>query len=447
LNIINKLKTKKNDKNIRELFRRKLDGAEIIPDPSVNARLMRKLARREFIRFNPARFNAYYLGGIMAAVFTAAILFFSDKFNSNNQNNLTSTDVTEKISGIKVFDVPEASVIIREQKEQQNVSGKNSSNVRQNGNSDVRTDRKVLEKESNTIAPAGIISNIPKNNILNDSNSESEKLLDSKVKGDAKIEVSALSGCVPLKLHFNVVSSSFDSCSWNFGDGGYSDKRSPDWIFDLDGEYKVVLNLFRDGKFLETSSTVITVYQRPQARFEITPEEPVIPDDEIRFLNYSANAIKFKWSFGDGSTSGLFEPTHRYSRFSNYNVKLVATSESGCSDSLIVMNAFSGSEYFINFPNAFIPNADGPSGGFYSNKSDESGQVFHPTSSGVIDYQLRIFSKFGILIFESSDVNIGWDGYFKGQMVDPGVYIWKVRGSYRNGESFVKMGDVTLLRN
>jgi hypothetical protein len=127
-------------------------------------------------------------------------------------------------------------------------------------------------------------------------------------------------------------------------------------------------------------------------------------------------------------------------------VKLVATSEFGCSDSLIVMNAFSGSEYFINFPNAFIPNSDGPSGGFYSNTSDESGQVFHPTSSGVTDYQLRIFSKFGILIFESSDVNIGWDGYYKGQIANPGVYIWKVRGSYRNGEPFVKMGDVTLLR-
>lgn len=434
--------------NVRELFRRKLDGAEIIPDPSVNARLMRKLARREFIRFNPARFNAYYLGGIMAAVLTAGILFFSDKGNSNTQNNLSGTNVTEKVSGIKVFDVPEASVIIRDQKEQQNViAGENSVKTRQNTNSVVIADRKVLEKEGDNIAPAGISNSIPKNNILNDSSTESEKLLDRKVKGDAIIEVSALSGCVPLKLHFNVAVSSFDSCSWNFGDGGYSDKKSPDWIFDLDGEYKVVLNLFRDGKLQETSSTVINVYPRPQARFEITPEEAVIPDDEIRFLNYSANAIKYKWSFGDGTTSGLFEPTHRYSRFSNYNVKLVATSEFGCSDSLIVMNAFSGSEYFINFPNAFIPNAEGPSGGFYSNKSDESGQVFHPTSSGVTDYQLRIFSKFGILIFESSDVNIGWDGYYKGQIANPGVYIWKVRGNFRNGEPFVKMGDVTLLRN
>jgi hypothetical protein len=64
----------------------------------------------------------------------------------------------------------------------------------------------------------------------------------------------------------------------------------------------------------------------------------------------------------------------------------------------------------------------------------------------VSDFQLRIFSKKGILIFESNDIYIGWDGYLKGQLCDPGVYIWKVRGTYKNGEPFVKMGDVTLLK-
>lgn len=435
--------------NVRELFRKKLDGAEIIPDPAVNAKLMRKLARREFIHFNPSRFNAYYLAGIVAVAVTAGILLFTDKENSTPQDNVAGTDLTENITGIKSFDVPEASAIIREAGNQLNTivesvvskkeTGKDSESV-------IDIERKVLESER-SITPAGIINSVSNNAIVYDSGNETEKLLENNIKGDDYIEVSALSGCVPLKLHFNVGVSSFDSCTWTFGDGGYSNKRSPDWIFDLDGEYKVVLNLYHEGKLQETSSTIINVYPRPQARFEITPEEAVLPDDEIRFLNYSANAIKYKWSFGDGNYSTLFEPNHRYAKYSNYNVKLVVSSEFGCSDSLIVVNAFSGSGYFINFPNAFIPNPGGPSGGFYSNKSDESGQVFHPTSSGVTDYQLRIFSKIGILIFESNDVNLGWDGYFKGQLANPGVYIWKVRGSYRNGEPFVKMGDVTLLRN
>jgi hypothetical protein len=112
-----------------------------------------------------------------------------------------------------------------------------------------------------------------------------------------------------------------------------------------------------------------------------------------------------------------------------------------------VINAFSGSEYFIEFPNAFIPNPDGPVGGSYSSKSDEGAEIFHPSFSGVSDYHLKIFSKLGILIFESNDINIGWDGYIKGQLSNPGVYVWKVRGNFRNGEPFIRMGDVTLLKN
>jgi hypothetical protein len=65
----------------------------------------------------------------------------------------------------------------------------------------------------------------------------------------------------------------------------------------------------------------------------------------------------------------------------------------------------------------------------------------------VTEYQLKIFSKLGIPIYESNDINLGWDGYNKDQLCDAGVYIWKVRGNFRNGESFTKMGDLTLLVN
>jgi PKD repeat protein len=254
-------------------------------------------------------------------------------------------------------------------------------------------------------------------------------------------------GCAPLKIKFTNGLTSYDSCRWTFGDGGSSNKIDPEWIFDVEGEYKVRLQVFtHDGKTLYSFATV-TVHPHPQAHFEISPQNAVLPDDAIRFRNYSTNATRFKWDFGDGNTSDFFEPDHSYSKFSNFNVKLTAWSEWGCSDSLTVLNAFSGSEFFLEFPNAFIPNQQGPSGGYYSSKSDEAAQVFHPSYSGVTDYQLKIFSKLGIPIFESYDINLGWDGYNKGQLCDPGVYIWKVRGKFRNGEPFIKMGDVTLLQN
>ncbi len=306
----------------------------------------------------------------------------------------------------------------------------------------------IVSRENTIVTPAGVNDSFMKKGLFTSEEAFEKNKLQGRLKPDKVLfEISETKGCAPLKLHFYNKSNSYDSCRWTFGDGGYSNEKNPEWIFDVEGEYEVVLNVFGSDGAQATSSVSITVYPKPDARFEITPEKAVLPDDEIHFLNYSTNAVHFKWDFGDGSTSELFEPIHRYSKFSSYNVRLVITSEFGCSDSLTVINAFSGSAYFIDFPNAFIPNTQGPTGGYYSYKSDETAQVFHPVFYGVSDYQLRIFSKLGILIFESSDVNIGWDGYFKNQLSEPGVYIWKVRGSFRNGEPFIKMGDVTLPRH
>jgi hypothetical protein len=172
-----------------------------------------------------------------------------------------------------------------------------------------------------------------------------------------------------------------------------------------------------------------------------------VADKQVAFTAMINYGDSFQWDFGDGYGSQQFEPLYRYKKFDNYTVTFKAYNEYGCADSVILHNAFENSRCYIEFPNAFIPNQNGPSGGEYSQKSDESFHVFHPVSFGIIDYKLKIFSRRGILIFESSDINIGWDGYFNGQLCDPGVYIWQVSGKCRNGESFSKRGDVTLLKN
>ena len=68
------MKSKKQDKNLRELFRNKLEYAEMVPDPSVSSKLMHELALKEFLHFNPSVFNIYYLGGMIAAAIVTALL-------------------------------------------------------------------------------------------------------------------------------------------------------------------------------------------------------------------------------------------------------------------------------------------------------------------------------------------------------------------------------------
>jgi hypothetical protein len=444
------LKAKKKDRNLRELFRHKLENAEIVPDPSVSSKLMRKLAVREFLHFNPFRFNVYYLGGIIAAGIAAMLVLASDPVDKDRvpPQNIFKQVPVKDTTGNNVIQID------RPPSDRKAVDRvKNTSPGRDNpvaGEEAVSVKTIVSGKDSlgnYQITPGRVNERLIGKELFTRNQGDNFKLQERNLSGEQLFESSVTEGCAPLKVIFRNKVTEYDSCLWTFGDGGSSGNRVTEWIYDVEGEYRVVLKIFGPDGLISAGSSVIYVFPKPSASFEIYPDKAVIPDDEVRFQNYSASAVRYFWSFGDGNSSEQFEPLHRYEKYGNYDVSLKVYSEKGCSDSLVVLNAFSGSAYYIEFPNAFLPNMNGPSGGVYSSKSDESAQVFHPSFSGVSEYHLKIFSKLGVLIFETNDINVGWDGYFKGQLSNSGVYIWKVRGNFSNGEPFTKMGDVTLLRN
>jgi PKD repeat protein len=430
------------------MFRHKLEYTEVIPSDSVRSGLMRRVAQREFIHFNPLRFNVYYLGGLIAAGVIAAILIGSNPGSSKKSEVIAPSEKRVHIDSLSIDSNN------RHQAERPEVIGQaekvKDSSTRSGSDTNNASALELVVNKAGTKTGSNLIKGntdyLEKKIVIKDNFSERSDFMALQKKVDAAFVETSSEGCSPLKVRFMNNSSAFDSCRWVFGDGGSSTERSPEWIFDVAGEYKVILKVFSANGDEATASAVITVHPRPIARFEINPANPIIPDDEIRFINYSMDAVKCRWEFGDGTVSESFDPDHKYREYRIYNVRLIVWSEYGCTDSMTVVNAFSESGCYVDFPNAFIPNPDGPAGGYYSTKSDEGAQIFHPVTSGVSDYQLRIFSKKGILIFESNDINIGWDGYLKGQLCEPGVYIWKVRGTYKNGEPFVKMGDVTLLK-
>jgi gliding motility-associated-like protein len=91
------------------------------------------------------------------------------------------------------------------------------------------------------------------------------------------------------------------------------------------------------------------------------------------------------------------------------------------------------------------PNDLGPSGGAYSPEQLDN-DIFFPMQKGVAEYNLQIFNRWGELLFQSENVGIGWDGYYRGELCKQDVYIWKVRARFSDGEEVEKAGDVTLLR-
>lgn len=114
-------------------------------------------------------------------------------------------------------------------------------------------------------------------------------------------------------------------------------------------------------------------------------------------------------------------------------------------DSLFTNNTPTPPQHTIQFPNAFTPNANGPTNGYYT-PSIPNNNVFHPVYKGVTEYHLSIFNRRGELIFESNEINIGWDGYINDRLAAQGVYVWKAHGRYSNGQSFTKFGNIMLIK-
>lgn len=423
--------------NIDDLFREKLSGAEVIPGSSLRQSLFRKVAVREFLRFNPARFNIYYTAASVAVI-TASVMLITGRNSSETggRDNIIKENIMPSDTVTLIHSVPlqknEALQNTVNKRGLQSQSDKVKSGV-QPGGSDIYHSKPVAHDTIRKMNPAVYLN----------STGEAGRV---RTNPSASFRLPVTEGCAPLKIKIRNTSAPFDSCLWSFGEGGTSRDPEPEWTFETPGIYKIVLKVFSNNGMSSSFSGQVSVWPWPEARFEMVTVEDASDYYEVRFPNYSAGAVRYRWDFGDGSSSSAPEPVHRYQKQGKYTVKLTAWSDKGCESVSEEVITIVSKRQYISFPNAFMPNPTGPTGGYYTAASDASARIFHPESAGVAEYRLRIYTRSGLLLFESNDVNIGWDGYHKGSLCEPGVYLWKATGKFRNGDGFSKMGDVTLIK-
>ncbi|MFH2095747.1 MAG: PKD domain-containing protein, partial [Bacteroidota bacterium] len=255
-------------------------------------------------------------------------------------------------------------------------------------------------------------------------------------------------GCAPLTVDFTNYSQFAESYTWDFGDGTGSSQVSPEHIYYEVGVFTVTLTVtgYNGDEDTYIGTSVVEVFQNPVAYFTVTPSVVYLPDQPIKCTNLSENANSYIWNFGDGGSSTEKNPTYYYTEEGEYDITLEAKSEDNCLDIYTIYRAVIAEAVgSIEFPNAFTPNPSGPNGGAYQPGAFNN-DVFHPLHAGVIDYQLSIYNRWGELIFESTDPNIGWDGYYRGELCKQEVYVWKVKGTFANNQDFMYAGDVTLLQ-
>ncbi len=257
--------------------------------------------------------------------------------------------------------------------------------------------------------------------------------------------------CVPSLLQFNDSSISGNitdpivSWNWNFGDGTFSNLQNPTHTYSQAGTFFTSVTVTTAGGCTNNNAAtplVVTGNAYPIANFSVNSTDLDLPYDITSCRNQSFGATSYQWDFGDGFTSTVSDPSHLYTSVGTFQIGLIALSSNGCNDTTFVLVKTNAD---VVFPNAFTPNSKAPPGGIYDiNNMDND--IFFPFTAGVAEYKFQVFNRWGELIFESLDVRVGWDGYYRGKLCQQDVYVWKAYVRHNNGREFRKTGDVTLLR-
>ncbi|MCW3463349.1 DUF7948 domain-containing protein [Chitinophaga nivalis] len=241
--------------------------------------------------------------------------------------------------------------------------------------------------------------------------------------------------CVGTELKMDNVTLGGEKFFWTFGDdGSTSTDPYPLHTFNKVGTFdiKLVVHDLNTCNKKDSITKKITVAALPKVDFDFTPEKPV-ENTPITFFNRSEGAVAHLWNFGDGDTTSVANPQHQYLRSGNYNVCLTSTNKEGCTEtackpvSAIVVPLF-------DVPSAFSPNNDGIN------------DVFYVKCFGVTRFNLKVFNRWGQLVFESSDSRIGWDGRFNGAVQAMDAYAYVVNMEFTDGTKANRSGSVTLLR-
>jgi gliding motility-associated-like protein len=217
---------------------------------------------------------------------------------------------------------------------------------------------------------------------------------------------------------------------WTFGDGDSSFEQNPVHTFPRGGTYNVTLI---SGNIKNCRDTAV----RP---IVIQNFQPNAGDDTIivkgeHILFDAQGGVIYRWSPGTNlDDTSIRTPLGYYPDTGTFTYSLFVESAYGCIgyDTITVMVSNQAS-FFV--PNAFTPNGDGLN------------DLFRPIAVGYkgITY-FRVFNRWGEAVYNSDNLEAGWNGTYKGISGEMGVYFWEIKFTDRFGKEGTMKGDVTLIR-
>ncbi|PKR79476.1 hypothetical protein CW751_14920, partial [Brumimicrobium salinarum] len=261
-----------------------------------------------------------------------------------------------------------------------------------------------------------------------------------------------LEGCSPVCPNINSTTtinspSSIAEYEWTFTDGSlYSGANLSECFENNSGStqfYGLTLTATSNEGCVSThtENDYVKVYHNPRAEFNFSPDESDIIDSKVEFFNTSLYADMYHWTFGNDGTSSETNPVVVFTKDPDRHIiELVASTNEGCSDTVYeVVDILDRVIFYV--PNTFTPD------------NDNYNETFQPVfSSGYDpqDYTLYIFNRWGEIVFESHDTNVGWDGRYgtnSRKIVKEGTYVWKIEfKETMSDKRHTEKGHVNVLR-
>ena len=227
---------------------------------------------------------------------------------------------------------------------------------------------------------------------------------------------------------------------WDFGDGNTSQVLNPNHVYTTPGNYTVTLTLQEQAGCLDTlfmaQQDLITVHPSPQAGFIVNPDEVDVCNNEVNFTSQAISAVSYTYFVEDkGFTYNDPNFVHAYQTGGTDFPMQVVANAFGCTDTAYAR--VDVAPFSIYAPNTFIPDNNGRNDVFYV-----------VTDFEVFECSLKIFNRWGEVVFESDNLLQGWDGTYKGLACQDGQYNYVLKFKPYHEPNIMRQyeGIVHLLR-
>ena len=186
--------------------------------------------------------------------------------------------------------------------------------------------------------------------------------------------------------------------------------------------------------FCGTYTQTVMVNVNPlNASIAADPTSGVMPL-VVTFTNNSTNASTYLWNFGNGDIANTQTVTSQtYDMPGTYMVYLTVTNGVCMDIDSVTINVYEEG------PTLYVPNAFTPNG-------DSINDFFWIGATNIKDFHIIIFDRWGLKMFESSDIKISWDGKVNGKEVADGTYFHLINARGNDNVEIKKQGTVTLFK-